>query len=718
MDLDQKGTRAKAERTTMENDRKKKAGKHVSRGLAALLAMDAEFAKQDIHRSSDEEDSKTSNETTSQSAANTVENNRNGTTTASRDNIKTSTVSKTTVGKSGDSKESNVNDSANKNAVSGVCYSRTGRPTNKMGMLETSNQPVVKSAEKIDGQKKLGMLDEQKNKLETSPSKPFGMSPPRSRSNIGKLGAPKEEKSPFVAQSALSAGISGQEEQQKRFLAPQSKITDAKVIKPWEKESNKLKINNPDGLFNVRKSSPVQVQSSKDLSPTQREPPCTEHSFHSIEPSVDYNDYSMKVNERDKDKISRLGDKSPERLINGPGCFQNSTQPIQQKKLNKIAKPWGADSSNTKNSQNKDEGALKHKSTSFNEAKPDGKTVSLGGKKDEQRQSQLGNGDMTNEEKRNVNLKSNNFVQRKEALDKKKPLNGEKYMEGTTGTSLINEASGMTEAKRHPSKVLENKNTNSLANQLPSKKLTENITKVKQEQSSLKQENIQNNKTNSVNALEVNKTIDTQQKTIDSLQEEIKKLKEEQESLVRSYESKLTQIQNEMEKSKTRGTCSSEITASNTVDTESISVSSQDNARSSSPPPAPPPPMAQNMSPPPPPPPLGSNGPPPPPPPLGVAGPPPPPPPPGAAGPPPPPPPPGAAGPPPPPPPCGPSSKKKGNSKPTKAAIKPDADMKPLFWNRIILSTGNRLLEISIFLVQTILFTKAGKKIEIMFEYN
>lgn len=669
----------------MENSRKKKSG-----GLAALLAMDAEFSKQEINRSSDEDDTKTSNLVNNEEAPNPCLNNRNQNSSTTSDAANTNSAAKTTVGKLGGSKDSKLDESEKINTPSGMCYSRTGRPTNKVGKLGDLNQSVTKPIQKVDSSKKVGKLDEQKQELDTPQNKPFGMSPPRNRSNIGKLGTPKEEKQEpkngptfSASQPTLPADsqINGQEKPEKKFLAPQSRITDAKVIKPWEKENNEGKKNNPDGLFNVRKSSPIRVQSSKDLSPTHKHPPEQISSFQPSEPSVDFNDYTKKVNDKN----------SPKPQTNGSVGFQSTTQSLQQKKQNKTAKPWGTTTSH--NAQAKEDSHKSRKET-FNENKSsvlqDGNNnkdknamnqfpLSPEDKKDNEPKSCHGNEDvpkLTLDEKRNINLKPENVDQKTEALDKIRKamasLGEEKVEEEETNTKLLNGIPTVTASKQLPATVSENRNN--AVSQSTTTKLKEN--KMEQEQSLKQQGNFQNSKKGSVDTLEVKKTVELQTKTIASLKEEIKRLKEEQESLVKSYESKLVQMRNELELIKTRETSMSAGSVTDSVASESATTSSQDSSQTSSPPPAPPPPMGESMPPPPPPLAAGSNGPPPPPPPPGMAAPPPPPPP-------------GAGGPPPPPPPCGPGNKKKGNSKPKKAAIKPDAEMKPLFWNRIILSTGN-----------------------------
>ena len=144
---------------------------------------------------------------------------------------------------------------------------------------------------------------------------------------------------------------------------------------------------------------------------------------------------------------------------------------------------------------------------------------------------------------------------------------------------------------------------------------------------------------------------------VEKLRQELEKLKTEHESVVGMYKTTINKLKEEMEEMKMLNTLMADVTSTET------------------PAPAPPPPPPPC----PPPPPGGGNvapPPPPPPPPGGITAPPPPPPIPGGA--PPPPPPPGGAPPPP------------GSRivRPRKNVIKPGVEMRPLFWQRILIGEG------------------------------
>lgn len=170
----------------------------------------------------------------------------------------------------------------------------------------------------------------------------------------------------------------------------------------------------------------------------------------------------------------------------------------------------------------------------------------------------------------------------------------------------------------------------------------------------------------STKAAKVNQhtTVESDKETAEFLKKEIERIKAEHVAEITKYQETIKEMKHQIEQAKemtnSEGTAGSE--------------TSSDLSRSSS---------VSSLSPPPPPPP------PPPPAPTGPPAPPapPPPPPPGAMSPPPPPPPLPSGGPPPPPPPMGPGARRlAGGAKPTKAAIKPDVEMKPLFWTRILIS--------------------------------
>lgn len=154
--------------------------------------------------------------------------------------------------------------------------------------------------------------------------------------------------------------------------------------------------------------------------------------------------------------------------------------------------------------------------------------------------------------------------------------------------------------------------------------------------------------------------LESDKETVDFLKKEIERIKAEHQREVIKYEDRINEMKREIEQAK-------EMTTSDgTAESEASSDLSRSSSVSSLSPPAPPPP--------PPPPPSGPPAPPPPPPPGSMSPPPPPPPVPGA-------------GPPPPPPPMGPGGRRFGGRvQPKKAAIKPDVEMKPLFWTRILIS--------------------------------
>lgn len=156
------------------------------------------------------------------------------------------------------------------------------------------------------------------------------------------------------------------------------------------------------------------------------------------------------------------------------------------------------------------------------------------------------------------------------------------------------------------------------------------------------------------------KTVESENETVKFLKEEIERMKAEHEKEVKRYRETISEMKSRLE--------------SETSD-NSRSSSESSEPSPASPPPPPPGPVPAPPPQPPPPPGVGSPPPPPPPPPPGSA-----------TAPPPPPPLPGGA-PPPPPPPMGPGARRFGGlAKPKKAAVKPDVEMKPLFWTRILIS--------------------------------
>lgn len=141
-----------------------------------------------------------------------------------------------------------------------------------------------------------------------------------------------------------------------------------------------------------------------------------------------------------------------------------------------------------------------------------------------------------------------------------------------------------------------------------------------------------------------------EKETVDFLRKEIERIKAEHQLEISKYQEKINEMKQEFEQAK-------DMTPSEgTMESEASSDLSRSSSMSSISAPAPPPP-------PPPPPAPGSASPPPPPPPV-----------------------PGAC-PPPPPPPMGPGGHRlTGGVKPKKAVVKPDVEMKPLFWTRILIS--------------------------------
>ena len=172
-------------------------------------------------------------------------------------------------------------------------------------------------------------------------------------------------------------------------------------------------------------------------------------------------------------------------------------------------------------------------------------------------------------------------------------------------------------------------------------------------------------KDSSTKAAKVNQhtaTVELDKETAEFLKKEIERIKAEHITEITKYQETIKEMKHQIEQAKEMAT------SEGTAGSETSSDLSRSSSVSSLSPPAPPPP------PPPPPAPTGPPAPPPPPPP-------------GAVSPPPPPPPLPGGGPPPPPPPMGPGARRlAGGAKPTKAAIKPDVEMKPLFWTRILIS--------------------------------
>ena len=156
-------------------------------------------------------------------------------------------------------------------------------------------------------------------------------------------------------------------------------------------------------------------------------------------------------------------------------------------------------------------------------------------------------------------------------------------------------------------------------------------------------------------------TVESDKETAEFLKNEIERIKAKHVAEITKYQETIKEMKHQIEQAKEM------TTSEGTAGSETSSDLSRSSSVSSLSPPAPPPP-------PPPPAPTGPPAPPPPPPP-------------GAMSPPPPPPPLPGCGPPPPPPPMGPGARHlAGGAKPTKPAIKPDVEMKPLFWTRILIS--------------------------------
>ena len=155
-------------------------------------------------------------------------------------------------------------------------------------------------------------------------------------------------------------------------------------------------------------------------------------------------------------------------------------------------------------------------------------------------------------------------------------------------------------------------------------------------------------------------TVESDKETAEFLKNEIERIKAEHTAEITKYQETIKEMKHQIEQAKEMAT--SEGTAGSETSSD-LSRSSSVSSLSAPPPPPPPPPAPAGPPAPPPPPPPGSMSPPPPPPPLP------------------------GGGPPPPPPPVGPGSRRlAGGGKPKKAAIKPDVEMKPLFWTRILIS--------------------------------
>lgn len=156
-------------------------------------------------------------------------------------------------------------------------------------------------------------------------------------------------------------------------------------------------------------------------------------------------------------------------------------------------------------------------------------------------------------------------------------------------------------------------------------------------------------------------SVESDKETAEFLKNEIERIKAEHTAEITKYQETIKEMKHQLEQAKEMAT--SEGTAGSETSSD-LSRSSSVSSLSTPPPPPPPPPPA----------PPGPPAPPPPPPPGSMSAPPPPPPLPGG-------------GPPPPPPPMGPGARRLGGgAKPKKAAIKPDVEMKPLFWTRILIS--------------------------------
>lgn len=147
-------------------------------------------------------------------------------------------------------------------------------------------------------------------------------------------------------------------------------------------------------------------------------------------------------------------------------------------------------------------------------------------------------------------------------------------------------------------------------------------------------------------------SITSDEETVQFLKKEVERLKAEHGREIKKYQEKINEMKNQLESE-----------ASSERSRSSASTTSPSPPPSPPPPPPPPPPGSAAPAPPPPPPPPESMSAPPPPPPI-----------------------PGGV-PPPPPPPMGPGARCLGGPvKPKKPAIKPDVEMKPLFWTRILIS--------------------------------
>ena len=155
-------------------------------------------------------------------------------------------------------------------------------------------------------------------------------------------------------------------------------------------------------------------------------------------------------------------------------------------------------------------------------------------------------------------------------------------------------------------------------------------------------------------------TVESDKETAEFLKNEIERIKAEHTAEISKYQETIKEMKHQLEQAKEMAT--SEGTAGSETSSD-LSRSSSVSSLSTPPPPPPPPPAPPGPPAPPPPPPPGSMSAPPPPPPLP------------------------GGGPPPPPPPMGPGARRLGGgAKPKKAAIKPDVEMKPLFWTRILIS--------------------------------
>ena len=171
----------------------------------------------------------------------------------------------------------------------------------------------------------------------------------------------------------------------------------------------------------------------------------------------------------------------------------------------------------------------------------------------------------------------------------------------------------------------------------------------------------QSRKTKGENYKETN---NPDEETVEFLKKEIERIKAEHELEIAQYQDKISEIKAQLESE-----TSSEISLSSSTSNDQAMVFTSPPL----PPPPPPPPGQATPVPPPPPQPHGPFSAPPPPPPVPGAGPPPPPPPIGAG-----------------------MCHFRGPVKPKKAAIKPDVEMKPLFWTRILMTGWFSLCESSL----------------------